>query len=125
MIIKENYQSKVKKYIHIKDLEFAKRNELIQKNPLYGEMICKCEKVSKGEIIDCLKRSCPPHSIKGLKKRLRVGFGKCQGGMCQADALNIMADYYHVSLNQIPYDSKKAYILLNELDGGDNHDENN
>lgn len=101
----------VKKYVKLKNLSMEERQEYFNKNKDYGTIICKCEQVSKGEIIDCLNRSCPPHSIKGLKRRLRVGFGKCQGGMCQSYALDILADFYKVDKKDIPYDGPKAYIL--------------
>lgn len=115
--LKENYDPYVKPYIHIHELSFEERKKWIEKNKDYGEIVCKCEKISKGEILDCLQRSCPPHSIKALKKRLRVGFGKCQGGMCQSIAMHLLANYYKKNLNEIPYDSLNSYILCDELKG--------
>ena len=115
--LKKDFNPYVRPYLHINELPFEKRKEIVDRNKDYGEIICKCEKVSKGEIIDCLNRSVPPHSIKALKKRLRVGFGKCQGGMCQSYALHILANYYHKDINEIPYDSLDSYILLDELKG--------
>jgi len=112
LTLKENYNPCVKKYLHLKNLPIEKRNEYFKQNKDYGTIICKCEQVSKGEILDALNRSCPPHSIKGLKRRLRVGFGQCQGGMCQSYALDIMAKFYGVDKKEIPYDGPKAYILL-------------
>lgn len=117
LIQKANYNPKIKKYVHIKNLSLEEKNQYFQQNKDYATIVCKCEQVSKGEIIDCLQRSCPPRSIKGLKKRLRVGFGKCQGGMCQSEALSILADYYHVDKKEIPYDNKEAYILLKKTKG--------
>ena len=55
--------------------------------------------------------------IKGLKRRLRVGFGKCQGGMCQSVALEILANFYGVDKKDIPYDNPKAFILLKKTKG--------
>lgn len=114
---KAHFNPKVKKYIHIKDLSPEEKEKYFKINKDYATIVCKCEQVSKGEILDCLQRSCPPRSIKGLKKRLRVGFGKCQGGMCQSEALRILADYYKVDKKEIPYDNKKAYILLKKTKG--------
>jgi len=108
---KDNYNPRVRKYIKTSELSNEERQQLFLKDSNYGKIICKCEKVTKGEILDCLNRSCPPHSIKGLKRRLRVGFGRCQGGMCQSDALSLLADFYHVSKDKIPYDENNAYIL--------------
>ncbi|MCI5744874.1 MAG: FAD-dependent oxidoreductase [Erysipelotrichaceae bacterium] len=115
LVKKDNYNPYVRKYVHVDKLSFEEKNKLYQENKDYASIVCKCEKVSKGEIIDCLNRSCPPFSIKGLKKRLRVGFGKCQGGMCQSEALSIMASFYNVDKKDILYDNKNSNILLKKM----------
>ena len=112
LVKKEDFNPYVRKYVKLKDLSIEEKQKYFKENSDYGKIVCKCEQVSKGEIIDCLNRSCPPRSIKGLKRRLRVGFGKCQGGMCQSDALKILAEHYNVDLKDIPYDGRKAFILL-------------
>lgn len=84
----------------------------LKDHPEYGEVICNCEKVTLGEINDVLSRSCPPHSIKGLKRRTRAGFGKCQGGFCQPNVLFLLAKHYGVSPLDIPLDDEGSNILL-------------
>ena len=112
LVKNEKFNPYVRKYVHLKYEDNETRQKYFKQNKDYGTIICKCEQVSKGEILDCLNRSCPPHSIKGLKRRLRVGFGKCQGGMCQSYALDILANFYKVDKKDIPYDNPKAFILL-------------
>lgn len=108
---KDDFNPYVKKYAHMKDLSLKERNELIKCNPKYGHIICKCEYVSEQEILDVLNRSCPPHSIKALKKRVRAGFGRCQGGMCQPSVLNILASYYNVDVKDVNYDDLGTNII--------------
>ena len=117
LIEKKDFNPYVKKYVKLKNMSIEQRQEYFKLNKDYGTIVCKCEQVSKGEIIDCLNRSCPPRSIKALKRRLRVGFGKCQGGMCQSVALEILANHYNVDKKDIPYDQAKAYILLKKTKG--------
>ena len=117
LVKKDSFNPYVKKYVKLKNMSIEDRQEYFKENKDYGTIVCKCEQVSKGEIIDCLNRSCPPRSIKGLKRRLRVGFGKCQGGMCQSVALEILADFYKVDKKDIPYDNKNAFILLKKTKG--------
>lgn len=62
--VKNNYNPRIKKYLHLNSMSLEEKQKLFQKNQDYGQIICKCEKISKGEIIDCLKRSCPPLSVK-------------------------------------------------------------
>lgn len=117
LVKKDSFNPYVKKYVKLKNMSIEERQNYFKLNKDYGTIVCKCEQVSKGEIIDCLNRSCPPRSIKGLKRRLRVGFGKCQGGMCQSVALEILADFYKVDKKDIPYDNKNAFILLKKTKG--------
>lgn len=119
---KQSFNPFIRKHVVLKELSDEERTKLILNNKDYGKLICRCEQVSLGEILDVLNRSCPPRSIKALKKRVRVGFGKCQGGMCQAAALKILADYYHVDMKNIPYDSLDSYILAKETKGGNLND---
>ena len=118
LVEKADFNPYVRKYVKLKNLSIEEKQEYFKQNKDYGIIVCKCEQVSKGEIIDCLNRSCPPRSIKALKRRLRVGFGKCQGGMCQPYALDILANFYGVDKKEIPYDGKNAYILYKETKGG-------
>lgn len=110
--LKHNYQPRVRKYIHLNHLSLEEKQKLFKINKDFGSIICKCEKISKAEIIDCLKRSCPPLSVKALKKRLRVGFGRCQGGMCQSEVVTILADFYKIDKKYVNYDNLNSYILL-------------
>lgn len=114
---KANFQPCIRKHIVFQSLSDIEKQELTQKDANYGKIICRCEQVTLGEILDVLQRNCPPRSIKALKKRVRTGFGKCQGGMCQAACMQILADFYHVDLKQIPYDSFNSYILWKETKG--------
>ena len=109
---KDNFNPRIRKYVKLKDLSLEEKQKLFNENPLYGRIICKCEQISEGEILDALSRSCPPRSIAGLKRRLRVGFGKCQGGMCQSYAIKILANHYGVDAKDINYDNDGSYILL-------------
>lgn len=58
------------------------REEYIERNSDYGEIICRCEEVSKGEIIDALNSPLKVATIDGIKRRVRPGMGRCQGGFC-------------------------------------------
>lgn len=108
---KNNYNPRVKKYIHLKELNDIEKKELISKHKEYGQIICNCEAISLGEILDNLNRSVPPRTIKAIKKRTRAGFGKCQGGFCQSKVLFILVSYYHLDPKEILYDKNGSFIL--------------
>ena len=112
---KENYNPRVRRYHRLYNEMLTGDYSYSNEHEGYGEIICNCEKVTKGEIMDVLSRSCPPVSVKGLKRRTRAGYGKCQGGFCQPRVVLLLADYYHVSPLEIPLDDEGSYILSNEV----------
>lgn len=72
-------------------LSMEERNELIKKNPAYGNIVCRCEMVTEGEIIDAIKRPLGARSLDGVKRRTRAGMGRCQSGFCAPRTMEILA----------------------------------
>lgn len=72
-------------------LSLEERNELIQKNPAYGNIICRCEMISEGEILDAIRRPLGARSLDGVKRRTRAGMGRCQAGFCSPRTMEILA----------------------------------
>lgn len=110
-----SFNPRVKRYLHPKQMGLKERNELIKKDPSYGEMVCFCEQVTLGEVKDVLSRSVPPRSIKAMKKRVRAGFGKCQGGFCQPRILSELAKHYGISWLDVNYDEEGSNILIKNV----------
>lgn len=96
------------------ELSEEERNEMIRRNPLYGRIVCRCEQISEGEIVDCIRGVCGARSVKGVKKRVRPGMGRCQGGFCEPLVLAILARELHVSPTEIVLDSRRSEILESE-----------
>lgn len=90
--------------IRCNEMDDETRNALIAKDPTFGHIICRCEAISEGEILAALRRPLPPRSIKEVKKRVRCGMGKCQGGFCEAEVAKILAREEHISLGEVCYD---------------------
>lgn len=72
-------------------LSIEERNALIKENPAYGQIICRCESVSEGEILDAIHRPVGAKSLDGVKRRVRAGMGRCQGGFCAPRVMEIIA----------------------------------
>jgi glycerol-3-phosphate dehydrogenase len=111
LIPNPNFVATVRPYHRFKQTSESDWQQLIAKDKRYARMVCRCETVSEGEIRDLLNRNCPPHSIKGVKKRVRAGFGRCQGGFCAPNVLAILADHYHIKVTEVPYDELGTNIL--------------
>jgi len=110
-----NFIKERKPQIRLNDLSIEERNELIKKNPNYGEIVCRCEQISRGEIIDCIHKPCGATTIKGVKKRVRAGFGKCQGGFCEEVVFNILLKELDKKPTDIKLSKGNSYIIDHEL----------
>ena len=101
----------VKKYHRMHYLSEEEQIKTIKEDSDFGEIVCNCEHISLGEIKEALQRSCPPVSIKGVKRRCRAGYGKCQGGFCQPKILMLLAEHYHISPTEVPLNEEGSYII--------------
>ncbi len=88
---KEDFISERKGLINPKNLTIEERNELIRQNPAYGNIICRCEMITEGEILDAIHRPLGARSLDGVKRRTRAGMGRCQAGFCSPRTMEILA----------------------------------
>ena len=73
--LKKNYVS-TRKVVRFKEMSHEQRKEYIEKHPEYGRIICRCETISEGEILDAIRRSPKPVSLDGIKRRCNAGMGR-------------------------------------------------
>lgn len=74
---------------HFASLGDDEREQLIRQNPLFGKIVCRCEVVTEGEIVESIHRGA--RDLDGIKRRVRQGMGRCQGGFCTARAMEILS----------------------------------
>ena len=103
-----------KPQIHFIELSPEEKAEVIKKDPRYGRIICRCESITEGEIVDVIHRMVGARTVDGVKKRCRPGTGRCQGGFCGPRVQEILARELGKELNEIVLDKKGAYILTTE-----------
>ncbi len=72
-------------------LPAKQRAELIAERPEYGRIVCRCENISEGEIIDAIRRKPGARSMDGVKRRVRQGMGRCQAGFCTPGTIELIA----------------------------------
>jgi len=111
---KSDYDPIRPKKIVFYSLDFDQQQELIKKDPRYGNLVCKCEKITETEIIDAIHGPLGSDTIKGIKKRARAGSGLCQGGYCEEMVLKIIARETKQPINKINYYSLDTPILVQE-----------
>lgn len=118
--VNKSFNPCIRKHLSLDKLGEEKYNELIKEDPTYGRMICRCEKVSEGQIIDAIHRNSGAKTIKGVKKRVRPGFGKCQGTFCETEIARILAREFKVDLSEICYSDLGTNVLLKAHKGNKN-----
>lgn len=85
-------------------LSLEERNQLIKEQPAYGNIICRCEMITEGEIIDAIRRPLGAKSLDGVKRRTRAGMGRCQAGFCSPKTMEILERELSISM----FDIRKA-----------------
>ena len=96
----------------VAQMDYAARAQLINSNPDYGVIVCRCEEISKGEVLDALRRDVPCDTIDGVKRRARPGMGRCQGGFCGPQVLEIIAKEKGLALSAVGKESDRSELLL-------------
>lgn len=88
---KEHFIARRQGILNPNTLNMEERNALIRENPAYGNIVCRCETVTEGEIIDAIRRPLGAKSLDGVKRRTRAGMGRCQSGFCAPKTMEILA----------------------------------
>ncbi|MCQ2463244.1 MAG: NAD(P)/FAD-dependent oxidoreductase [Clostridia bacterium] len=94
----------------LREMDDESRAALIKENPDYGVIVCRCEEISKGEILDALKSPICVPTVDGIKKRVRPGMGRCQGGFCSPTVTKIIAEYLGTDISEVKKSSAEAPI---------------
>lgn len=95
-------------------LSVEERNELIRENPAYGNIICRCEMISEGEIVDAIRRPLGARSLDGVKRRVRAGMGRCQAGFCMPKTMEILARELEIPLDQVTKKGRGSELIEGE-----------
>lgn len=109
---KKEYKKTRKGIFDPKTLPLEERKEFIRNNPLYGKIVCRCEVVTEGEIIEAIKRPLGAKSLDGVKRRVRAGMGRCQGGFCSPKIMEMIAKERNISMNEVTKKGKNSKMIL-------------
>ncbi|MCR5278730.1 MAG: NAD(P)/FAD-dependent oxidoreductase [Lachnospiraceae bacterium] len=108
---KENFKSNRKGIPNIALASNEEKQRLISGNPLYANVICRCELVTEGEIVDAIKRPLGATTLDGVKRRTRAGMGRCQSGFCSPKTVEILARELGVPMTEITKHGKGSEFL--------------
>ena len=108
----KNFNGKRKGILNPATLSLEERNELIKKNPAYGQIICRCESISKGEMLDAINRTLGARDLDGVKRRTRGGMGRCQGGFCSPRVMELLEQEVPMSPFDVTKNGPDAKIVF-------------
>lgn len=84
----------------------------MKKNPAYGTIICRCESVTEGEILDAIHRPLGARSLDGVKRRTRAGMGRCQSGFCAPKTMEILSREWKIPMEQLTKAGRNSKLLV-------------
>ncbi len=102
-------------------LSIEEMNALIKENPAYGTIVCRCESITEGEILDAIHRPLGARSLDGVKRRTRAGMGRCQAGFCSPRTMEIINRELGLPYEKITKSGGKSNIILERTKGEVSH----
>ncbi len=105
-----------RRQVRFKSLSHQEREAIVKENPLYGRVICRCETITEGEIVDAIRRPITPRTVDAIKRRCEAGLGRCQGGFCGPRVVEILARELGCSRQDIDKDKTGSYIVRERED---------
>ena len=113
---KQDFTSTRKGFVKPLELDPEERARLIQDNPEYGRIVCRCENVTEGEIRDAIRRTPGARSLDGIKRRVRQGMGRCQAGFCTPRTVSILAEELGIPEEEVCKNRPGSEILMQKED---------
>ena len=113
--LKKNFIDKRREFYRFREMDRNEINEVIKLDKRYGKIICMCNNVSEGEIVDSIRRPLGARTVKGVKRRTGAGFGNCHGAYCNERIIQILARELDKKITDIVDDSKNSNIISGRI----------
>lgn len=107
---KKDFVATRKDIPHVKELPLEQRQALAKQDPAYGNIICRCETISEGEIVEAIRRGA--RSLDGVKRRVRAGMGRCQGGFCSPKVMDILHRELNIPIEELTKSGGGSRMVL-------------
>lgn len=116
---KDNWNGLRKDMHAFRNMSDDDKNSYIKSNPAYGKVVCRCETVTEGEILDAIRTNPPARDMDGVKRRTRSGMGRCQGGFCGPYVMELIAKENNIPLEAVTKNGGDSHMLIGRI-GGEN-----
>lgn len=117
---KEDFKCE-RRYVRFRLLPDSQKAAIVEEDPAYGRVICRCETITEGEILAAIHSPIPPRSVDGVKRRAGSGLGRCQGGFCGPRVVELLCRELGYDPSEILQDRAGSYMLVEETKGGAQH----
>ena len=118
LTLKQNYIKTRKSMTHFSDASIELKNEIIKNDPSYGRIICRCETVTEGEILEALRTNPKPTDLDGIKRRTRAQMGRCQGGFCIPYIVKLIAQETGQKIEEITKNGVGSELIISKTKEG-------
>ena len=101
IVSKESYSPTRKPMHYFRNATIEEKNEIIAENKAFGKIVCRCESVTEGEILEAIRTNPKPHDLDGVKRRTRAQMGRCQGGFCSSHIIKLLAEEMKIHFEDV------------------------
>lgn len=115
---KGDFRAKRRGIVRFADKTPEEQATLIEHDPLYGQIICRCETVTEAEIVAACHRLIPVTTLDGIKRRVRAGMGRCQAGFCMPRVMEILARENRIPLENVKKSGPHSRLLFHKTKEG-------
>ncbi|MDH5076629.1 MAG: NAD(P)/FAD-dependent oxidoreductase [Clostridium perfringens] len=111
LVEKKNFKKTREKIVRFAELSLEEKNKLIKEKPAYGHMVCKCEFITEGEIVEAIHRPIKALTVDAIKRRTRASMGGCQGIGCTLPISKILSRELGIDISDINKNSEGSPVI--------------
>ena len=110
-VLKKSFKAVRDRVIRFRELSGDELTALVKKDPSYGRLVCRCEKVTEGEVLDCIRRPGGARDLDAVKRRTRAGMGRCQGGFCSPRIVRLLSEELGIPYEAVTKKGGSSWLL--------------
>ena len=97
------------------EMTHEEKQQAIAEDPMYGEIVCRCETVTRAEILAAIRNPLGVHTVTGIKNRTRATMGRCQGGYCETRITEMIEEELGLKPEEVRYSKKDSYMFTGKV----------
>jgi len=115
LVLNPAFNPRRRPVVRFHKLPVAEQQRLVSENPLYGNIVCRCRQITEAEVVDVIHRNAGARTVDGVKRRAGTSLGRCQGGFCTPQIIEILARELNIELEEVRKDAEGSEILCGKL----------